>query len=220
MLFLDSGNLDEIQKYNNFGIISGVTTNPTILKKDGIKDVEEFVKKLREFFSGHLSLEVTSNDKEEMIKEALYLNTLSSNISVKIPIHGPEGELHYLEVIKRLKWELSLNITALMSISQCIVASLAVPMCKSYISLFGGRVNNMGYDSNEEIRKIRQFLDSLSKGQRPKLIIGSTREVLNISEWLLSGADIVTVTPNLINQMIVHPYTKETVQMFLRDANG
>jgi transaldolase len=86
----------------------------------------------------------------------------------------------------------------------------------TYVSLFGGRVNNMGYNTCIEIRKLRKVLDDFSL--RAKIIIGSTREVLNIIEWLESGAHIVTVAPKLLEGMIVHPYSKETVQQFLSDA--
>jgi transaldolase len=86
----------------------------------------------------------------------------------------------------------------------------------SYVSLFGGRVNNMGYNVCEEIRKLRKVLDNFNL--KAKIILGSTREILNVIEWLEAGAHIVTVVPNLLEGMIVHPYSKETIQMFLHDA--
>ena len=88
----------------------------------------------------------------------------------------------------------------------------------SYVSIFGGRVNNMGYDSRDEISKLRFLLDDFNL--KSKIIVGSTREVINVVEWLHSGAHIVTCTPKFIEGMIVHPYTKETVQMFLRDGKN
>ena len=86
----------------------------------------------------------------------------------------------------------------------------------TYVSIFGGRVNNMGYDSRGEIRKLRDLLDDFELDS--KIIVGSTREVINIVEWLHAGAHIVTCTPKFIEGMIVHPYSKETVQMFLEDG--
>jgi transaldolase len=86
----------------------------------------------------------------------------------------------------------------------------------SYVSLFGGRVNNMGYDACTEIGRLRKLLDQF--GLKAQIIVGSTREVLNVVEWLEAGAHIVTVAPDLLRGMIVHPYTKETVRQFLRDA--
>ena len=86
----------------------------------------------------------------------------------------------------------------------------------TYVSLFGGRVNNMGYNSCQEIRRLRGLLDSFNSPS--KIIVGSTREVLNIVEWFEAGADIVTAIPELIEGMLVHPYSKETVRMFLEDG--
>jgi transaldolase len=100
-----------------------------------------------------------------------------------------------------------------MNAQQCLLAAMAGA---TYVSIFGGRVNNMGYNVCEEITRLRNLLDEFEL--KAKIIIGSTREILNIIEWLGAGAHFVTVTPNLLEGMIVHPYTKETVQMFLADA--
>ncbi|MDP8212640.1 MAG: transaldolase family protein [Candidatus Zapsychrus exili] len=101
----------------------------------------------------------------------------------------------------------------MMSAQQCFLAAMAGA---SYVSLFCGRVNNMGYNSIDEIQKLRDLLDEHCL--KAEIIAASTREVLNISEWLSAGAHIVTVLPKFLNGMLVHPYTKETVQMFLDDA--
>ena len=105
------------------------------------------------------------------------------------------------------------NVTAMMSVQQCYLAAMAGA---SYVSIFGGRINNMGYSSNNEILNLRKLIDNFNLNS--KIIVGSTREVLNITEWLLSGAHIVTCQPDYLKTMIVHPYSKETVQMFLDDA--
>jgi len=106
-----------------------------------------------------------------------------------------------------------INVTAMMSAQQCFLAALAGA---TYVSIFGGRVNNMGYNCVDEIAKLRKLLDEFKL--KAKIIAGSTREVLNVVEWLNAGAHIVTVVPKLIEGMIVHPYSKETVKMFLDDA--
>lgn len=219
-IFLDSGNIKEIDKYMKMGIIRGVTTNPTILLKDGVKGGKEGIKRIsieiaRLISPYPLSVEVTSNDRDEMIDQALEYSKWAKNINVKVTIHGPNGETENLEVIHELssKYNIEINATAMMSAQQCLLAAMAGA---KYVSLFGGRVNNMGYNSCEEIRKLRKVLDY--QELKSKIIIGSTREVLNVIEWLEAGADIVTVVPDILNGMIVHPYSKETVQMFLRDA--
>ena len=219
-IFLDTGSISEIEKFMKMGIIRGVTTNPTILLKDGITGGKEAIKKrsieIANLINPYpLSVEVTTNDYEKMIEQAREYATWAKNINVKITIHGPEGELENLEVISELskKYKIPVNATAMMSAQQCLLAAMSGA---TYVSLFGGRVNNMGYNSCDEIRKLRKVLDY--QKLTAKIIIGSTREVLNVIEWLEAGADIVTVTPDLIKGMIVHPYSKETVQMFLRDA--
>ena len=219
-IFLDTGNLDEIKTYHKMGIIRGVTTNPTILLKCGVTGGMEGIKnrtlEIAELIHPYpLSVEVTTNNRDEMITQAKEFAKWADNINVKITIHGPNGELENLEVIHELEAEhdVRVNVTAMMSAQQCLLAAMAGA---SYVSLFGGRVNNMGYDSRLEITKTREVLDKLDL--KSQIIIGSTREVLNIFEWLLAGAHIVTCTPNLIKGMIVHPYSKETVQMFLDDA--
>ncbi len=219
-IFLDTGKIDIIKKYHLMGIIRGVTTNPTIMVQDGITGGMAGIKKQSIKIANlihpyPLSVEVTNNDSKDMIKQAIEFSKWADNINVKITIHGPNGELDNLQVIHTLetKHNIRINATAMMSAQQCFLAAMAGA---TYVSIFGGRVNNMGYDSREEIARLRQLLDDFELPS--KIIVGSTREVINIIEWLEAGAHIVTVIPKFIDGMIVHPYSKETVQMFLKDA--
>jgi len=219
-IFLDTGNIREIEKFLKLGIIRGVTTNPTILLKDGIRGGMAGVKKhsseiARLIAPYPLSVEVTTNVYEKMIEQARELASLAENIVIKITVHGPQGETHNLEVAHRLELEYNIrvNVTAMMSVQQGL---LAVMTGARYMSLFGGRVNNMGYNACPEISKLRALLDEFDL--KSEIIIGSTREILNVVEWLRAGAHYVTVVPAILEGMIVHPYTKETVQMFLEDA--
>ncbi len=219
-IFLDTGKIDIIKKYHLMGIIRGVTTNPTIMVQDGITGGMAGIKKQSIKIANlihpyPLSVEVTNNDSKDMIKQAIEFSKWADNINVKITIHGPNGELDNLQVIHTLetKHNIRINATAMMSAQQCFLAAMAGA---TYVSIFGGRVNNMGYDSREEIARLRQLLDDFELPS--KIIVGSTREVVNIIEWLEAGAHIVTVIPKFIDGMIVHPYSKETVQMFLKDA--
>jgi transaldolase len=219
-IFLDTGNFEEIKKFHKMGIIRGVTTNPSILFKAGVKggpkEIKDYIIKIADYIHPlPLSFEVTTNDKEKMLRQAKEFSTWGKNIVVKITIHGPNGELDNLEVIHELetKHNIRINVTAMMSAQQCLLAALAGA---SYVSLFGGRVNNMGYNAIEEIKKIRKLLDDFSLKSR--IIVGSTREILNVVEWLYAGAHFVAVLPELLKGMIVHPYSKETVKMFLDDA--
>jgi transaldolase len=219
-IFLDTGSLKEIEKYMKMGIIRGVTTNPTILLKEGVTGGKEGIKKrsveIANMINPYpLSVEVTTNDRAQMIEEAMELARWAENIVIKITIHGPNGELGNLEAahVLETKAKVRINVTAMMSAQQGLLAAMAGA---TYVSIFGGRVNNMGYNVCEEIRKLRKVLDDF--GLKAKIIIGSTREILNVIEWLEAGAHIVTVVPHLLEGMIVHPYSKETVKMFLDDA--
>ena len=219
-IFLDTGKIDEIEKYMKMGIIRGVTTNPTILLKDGVKGGLEGVKRrsieIAKLIAPYpLSVEVTVSDPGGMLEQAKAFAQWAENIVIKITIHGPNGELGNLEVVHELetKHRVHVNVTAMMSAQQCFLAALSGAR---YVSIFGGRVNNMGYNVCGEISKLRQVLDQFSLPSQ--IIVGSTREVLNVIEWLEAGAHIITVVPQLIEGMIVHPYSKETVKMFLDDA--
>lgn len=219
-LFIDTSRLEEIEKAMKMGIIRGVTTNPMILMKE-TKPGETFSLKekivaiARTVFPYPVSVEVTTNEPQGMIEQAKEFASWAENIIVKIPVHGPEGELENIEVAHQLekKNNIRVNLTAMMSAQQCLIGALAGA---SYVSLFGGRINNMGYSACEEIRKARIVLDDQQLST--KIIVGSTREILNVIEWLEAGAHFVTVLPDLLWGMIRHPYTKETVQAFLGEA--
>ncbi len=219
-VFLDSGDIEEIRTFHRMGIIRGVTTNPTILLRAGVRGGEaaieaRMVEIAREIHPLPLSVEVTSNDPTRMEAQARTMASWADNINVKITIHGPEGELENLEVIHRLetRHDVRINVTAMMSAQQGLLAALAGA---TYVSIFAGRVNNMGHSAVEEIRRLRTLLDA--QGLKARIIAGSTREILNVTEWLEAGAHIVTVLPAFLDGMIVHPYSKETVRMFLNDA--
>jgi transaldolase len=219
-IFIDSGNVKEIRKFMRMGILRGVTTNPTILLKDGVRggitEIRKRTVEIAETIHPYpLSIEVTSNEKDEMINQAREFSGWADNIVIKVTIHGPNGEMDNLEVIHILEsqHDVRVNVTAMMSAQQCFLAALAGA---TYVSLFCGRVNNMGYNCIEEVKKARILIDEYSL--KAKIIAASTREVLNVVEWLAAGSHIVTVVPKFLEGMIIHPYSKETVQQFLRDA--
>jgi transaldolase len=219
-IFLDSSKMDEIKKYFSMGIVRGVTTNPTILLKEGVRggmagvkarliEIAQFVDPLP------VSAEVTTNDPKGMVEQAKDIYSWAKNINVKITIHGPQGELDNLAVVHELeaKHKIPVNVTAMMSAQQCFLAAMAGA---TYVSILAGRVNNMGYDAVHEITTLRSLLDE--HHLKARIIAASTREVINITQWLSAGAHIVTVVPQFLDGAIVHPYSKETVKMFLDDA--
>ena len=219
-IFLDTGNLAEIEKFHRMGVLRGVTTNPTILFKEGVtggmKGIEDRSRLIAKLIAPYpLSVEVTAADRATALAQARTFAGWADNIVVKVTVHGPDGELENMELIHELetRHDIRVNVTAMMSAQQCFLAAMAGA---SYVSLFGGRVNNMGYNACDEIRTLRKVLDQF--GLRAQIIVGSTREVLNVIEWLEAGAHIVTAVPGLLEGMLVHPYTKETVRMFLADG--
>jgi len=219
-IFLDTGRLDEIARYHELGIIRGVTTNPTILVKDGVSGgwagIERRCKEIAHLVEPlPVSVEVTTNEPAGMLDQARTFASWAPNINVKITIHGPEGGTENLRLVHELeaKHDIRVNVTAMMSAQQCLLAAMAGA---TYVSIFGGRVNNMGYDSRQEVQRLRRLLDAF--GSPARIIVGSTREVLNIVEWFEAGADVVTAVPGLLEGMLVHPYSKETVKMFLEDG--
>jgi transaldolase len=218
-IFIDSSVPSEITKYHKLGVIRGVTSNPSIMLKDGVTGgmtgVKERSCEIAKLVNPlPVSVEVLSNDKKEMLDQGREFSSWAPNINVKITVHGPNGELDNLEVIHTLEEEgINVNVTAMMNAQQCYLAATAGA---TYVSIFGGRVNNMGYNSNNEISRLRKLLDSFDL--KSKIIVGSVRETLNIIEWLEAGAHIITVPPDMIKNSIIHPYTKETVQTFLDDA--
>jgi transaldolase len=219
-IFLDTADLNEIKRFHRMGIVRGVTTNPTILLKQGVaggmRGLEARSKEIASVIAPlPLSVEVTTGDPGRALDQARTFASWADNIVVKVTVHGPEGELENMELIHDLEttYDVRVNVTAMMSAQQCFLAAMAGA---TYVSIFGGRVNNMGYNACGEITRLRKLLDQFDL--KSQIIVGSTREVLNIIEWLEAGAHIVTALPALIEGMLVHPYSKETVQMFLRDG--
>jgi len=219
-IFLDTGEIEEIKKYHSMGVIRGVTTNPTILVKSGVTGGLNGIRKRCVEIAGiihphPLSIELMNNDTSKMLEQAIEFSGWADNAVIKVPIHGPHGELENLRIVHELeeKHDVRVNVTAIMSAQQGVLAALAGA---TYVSLFCGRVNNMGYNAAGEISRLRRVLDM--QGLKAQIICASTREVLNVIEWLDAGAHIVTVLPNLLEGMLVHPYSKETVKMFISDA--
>jgi len=220
MLFLDTADKAQIGGLYRVGLISGVTTNPTILCQAGIQHRyhEDWCGQVCDVIRpAPLSYEVTSDDPCDMITEARAIADWGDNLVVKVPIHGvcKKGVLGNIGVISDLErtYNICVNVTAMMTAQQCYLAALAGA---TYVSLFGGRVADMGGNVEQEIRRFIELRDRESL--KAKLIVGSVRNAINVIDWLVAGADIVTVPPSYFTKMVWHPYTAETVQQFLRDA--
>ena len=213
-IFLDSANQKEIEKWLHQGIIDGLTTNPSIMFKDGVYDIEKGAQNLCKMFGEKpVSVEVTTNDREEMVQQARVFARWAQNVVVKIPVINEDGE-SCLGVINTLNREgILVNTTAILSFNQAILAAKAGA---TYVSIFAGRVADEGNDPTVVIRNVRQWLDAWD--YTAKIIVGSIRTVMDIQAAALAGAHIITIPPQFLAKMVDHKYTRETVHQFNLDA--
>jgi len=213
-IFLDSSNLDEIKKWIEEGVIDGVTTNPTIMFKDGVRDLESCTRGICEVLGERpVSVEVTTNDHAEMLQQARAFANWAPHIVIKIPIVNQDG-ISSLGVINKLtNQNIAVNATAILSFNQAV---LAVKAGATYVSIFAGRVADEGNDPAVTIRNVRSWLDMW--GYTAKIIVGSIRAVIDVQSAALAGAHIVTIPPQFLPKMVDHKYTRETVRQFNEDA--
>jgi transaldolase len=208
-IFIDTANLNEIRKAKALGLVDGVTTNPTLLMKEG-EESETLIKKIAKEVRGPVNVEVTGITHEEIVKEAKVLATWGDEIVIKIPIN-PEG----LKAVKSLSAEgIRTNVTLLFSASQAILAAKAGA---TYICPFLGRLDDISFNGLELIRQIRGIYDNYNE-METQIIVASVRNPLHVIEAGLIGAEIVTIPPAIIDQMVKHPLTDKGIAQFLEDA--
>jgi len=195
-------------------VVDGVTTNPSILFKDGVTEIEGGARRLAAMLGDlPLSVEVTTNNRDAMLEEARQFASWARNIVVKIPVINEYGE-SCLGVIHRLSQEgIAINSTAILSFNQAILAAKAGA---TYVSIFAGRVADEGNDPAVVIHNVRRWLDDWEFSTR--IIVGSIRTVMDIQNAALAGAHIITIPPQFLPKMVDHRYTRETVRQFVQDA--
>ena len=213
-IFLDTANIEQIDKWLAQGVIDGVTTNPSIMLKDGVYDIEAGAKAIAALLGDlPLSVEVITNDLDEMLAQARTFASWAKNIVVKIPVINESGTPCF-GVVKTLESSgVRVNVTAMLSFGQMMLAAKAGA---TYISLFGGRVADEGQPMGDVIRMTRRWLDDW--GFKSKIIVGSVREVMNIQEAAAAGAHVVTIPPQFLARLADHKYTRFTVGEFVRDG--
>lgn len=206
-LFVDTANTDEIRKANDLGVICGVTTNPSLIAKEG-RVFKEVVKEITSIVDGPISAEVISLDAENMIKEALELSGIHKNIVIKIPMTS-EG-LKAVSVLS--KKGIHTNVTLIFSPSQALLAARAGA---SYVSPFVGRLNDISSDGNKLIENISKIfkLHDISC----EIIAASIRSPEDVVDAALAGANIATIPYGVIVRMISHPLTDAGIERFLKD---
>jgi len=208
-IFIDTANLNEIQKAKALGLVDGVTTNPTLISKEG-EETETLIRKISKEVKGPVNVEVTGTTSEEIVKEARMMATWGDEIVIKIPIN-PEG----LKAVKTLSSEgFRTNVTLLFSAGQAILAAKAGA---TYICPFLGRLDDIGVSGIDLIRQIRGIYDNYDE-ITTQIIVASVRNPIHVIEAGLIGAEIVTIPPAIIEQMVKHPLTDKGIAQFLEDA--
>lgn len=208
-IFIDTANVDEIRRANDLGVICGVTTNPSLIAKEG-RDFVEVVKEITEIVDGPISAEVISLEADAMVQEALklYETINNSNLVIKIPMCA-EG----LKATKRLSaMGIKTNVTLIFSTAQALLAAKAGA---TYVSPFVGRLDDIGYEGIELVEDIVKIFRLY--GIKTEIISASIRSSNHVIEVARVGSDIATIPYKVIESMIKHPMTDNGIQRFLAD---
>lgn len=205
--FLDTASLDEIASARKQGLIDGVTTNPTLLSREG-GDWQEQAKKICDTVDGPVSLEVVGTTAEAMVREAEHLVSFGDNVVVKIPMIA-EGLTATRELESR---GIRTNVTLVFSAMQALLAAKAGA---TYVSPFVGRLDGIGQNGMEVVSQIRTIFDNY--GMNTKILVASVRSPNHVLEGALLGADVATVPYKVITQLTKHPLTDSGLDSFLND---
>ena len=205
--FLDTANVDYIREANEMGVISGVTTNPSLVAKEG-RDFNEVIKEITEIVDGPISGEVVSEGAKGMIEEGRKISKIHKNMIVKIPM-TVEG----LKAVKVLSKEgVKTNVTLIFSANQALLAANAGA---TYVSPFLGRIDDISMVGMDLVRDIAEIFSI--HGIETEIIAASVRNPIHVIEAAKAGADIATVPYNLIMQMVKHPLTDAGLEKFKAD---
>lgn len=205
--FIDTADVKEIKEAAALGILDGVTTNPSLIKKSG-RPFDEVAREICEIVRGPVSLEVTSVECDGMLKEADKLVKYGENVVIKLPLI-PEG----LKACKRLSEQgVKTNVTLCF---QPVQALLAAKAGATYISPFVGRLDDLGQDGMSIIPQIRQIYDNY--GFETEILVASIRNPIHVLDAALVGADVATIPFNVFSQLVHHPLTDKGLAKFLED---
>jgi transaldolase len=207
--FIDTANINEIKEANDMGMVDGVTTNPSLIAKEG-RDFEEIIKEICEIVDGPISAEVVSTDTEGMLKEARNLSKIHDNIVIKIPML-----VDGLKATRRLSEEgIKTNVTLIFSPLQALMAAKAGA---TYVSPFIGRLDDI---SQEGLLLVEQIVEIYSNyAYDTEIIVASIRNPLHVLESALMGADIATIPFSVLSKLAAHPLTEKGLKAFLDDWN-
>ena len=206
-IFIDTANIDEIKEANTWGIVDGVTTNPSLIAKEG-RDLQEVINEICSIVDGPISAEVISLEADKMVEEAMELVKLHKNIVIKIPM-CIEG----LKAVKILSEKgIKTNVTLIFSSQQALLAAKAGA---TYVSPFVGRLDDIGTTGVNLISDIATIFEVHE--MNTQIISASIRNPIHVSECAMAGSDIATVPFNVLKQMSKHPLTDRGIAKFLSD---
>ena len=207
--FVDTANIAEISELSEMGVVDGVTTNPSLIYKSG-RDFKEVIKEIARIVSGPISAEVTSLDKNEMIDQGLELSKIANNIVIKVPLTE-----HGLIACKNLsKKSVNVNVTLCFSSSQALIAA---KMGATYISPCIGRLDDISNEGLNLIQEIITIYSNYPDGLSTEVLVASVRSPLQVVQVAQMGADVATIPPKIIKQMIKHPLTDIGLNSFMED---
>lgn len=208
--FIDTANLDEIKKAESYGVIDGVTTNPSLVAKEGDIDFQTRIKEICDVVDGPVSAEVVALEADKMIEEARELAEIASNVVVKIPM-TMEG----LKAVKTLSDEgIKTNVTLVFSANQALLAAKAGA---TYVSPFIGRLDDRGANGMDLVKEIVQIFNNYNMDT--EIISASIRHPMHVKEAALAGAHIATIPFGVIEKLSKHPLTDIGIERFLDDWN-
>ena len=208
-IFLDTANLESIRKFNDMGLLDGITTNPSLMSKEGgnPKDIMEEITKI---IKGDVSLEVVSTEYSGMIEEGKRLRQYGKNVVVKVPM-TPDG----LKACKHLTSEgIPVNVTLIFSPNQAL---LAAKSGAKYVSPFIGRLDDIGKDGMNLIRDIKKIFDNYKDDFKTQILVASIRHPIHVIDAAKIGAHVVTLPPSVLDKMLQHPLTDIGLENFLSD---
>lgn len=209
-LFIDTANVNDIREANEWGVICGVTTNPSLIAKEG-RVFEEVVKEITGIVDGPISAEVISLEADKMVEEAIPLSKIHPNIVIKLPMCA-EG----LKACKKLTaMGIKTNVTLVFSAAQALLAANAGA---TYVSPFLGRLDDIGMEGMALISEIVDIFNA--QGIGTEIIAASIRNPIHVTAAARLGCDIATVPMNVLRQMIKHPLTDLGIERFLKDWEG
>ncbi|WP_043930082.1 fructose-6-phosphate aldolase [Bacillus sp. EB01] len=209
--FIDTANMDEIREAYSLGLLSGVTTNPSLVAKEKGVSFEDRLKEITELVPGSVSAEVIALDAEGMVKEGRELAKIAPNITIKVPM-TPEG----LKAVHTFSQEgIKTNVTLIFNANQALLAARAGA---SYVSPFLGRLDDIGQNGLDLISTIAEIFDV--HGLETEIIAASIRHPMHVTEAALRGAHIATIPYKVLMQIFHHPLTDKGIEAFLKDWNS